>query len=104
VAGGVIARASRLTRKQLARYRCNDCGINVVTIGEFYMLKPELWQGMLGLEWDDNLCIGCLEARLGRKVTLRDMANSPTYPWMRPASDRLRDRLGFGPNPKRRRT
>ena len=43
-----MARAPRLTRKQLAGYRCNDCGINVVTIGEFYMLKPELWQGMLG--------------------------------------------------------
>jgi hypothetical protein len=44
---------------------CNDCGVNVLESGDWYMTPPELWAG-LGLEWDDNLCIPCLEKRLGR--------------------------------------
>jgi hypothetical protein len=79
----------------LAQYQCNDCGVNVVTAGEFYMLKPQIWEDELGLSWDDNLCVGCLENRLGRKVTLHDMGSFPAYKWMQPPSDRLRDRLGF---------
>jgi hypothetical protein len=58
---------ARLSAKELARYRCLDCGVNVVTAGEFYMLNSEIWEGQLGLGWSDNLCIGCLETRLGRK-------------------------------------
>jgi hypothetical protein len=34
-----------LSRRQLARYKCNDCPVNVVTAGEFYILKPEIWEG-----------------------------------------------------------
>jgi hypothetical protein len=58
-----------LTPEQLARYACNDCGSNVVEIGEFYMSPPEIWNGQLGLGWDDNLCLGCLDKRLGRKAS-----------------------------------
>jgi hypothetical protein len=50
--------AQALTRKQLARYACNDCGVNVVTAGEFCMLRNEIWEEQLGLGWNDNLCIG----------------------------------------------
>jgi hypothetical protein len=77
----------------LARYRCNDCSVNVVTAGEFYMLRPEIWGDQLGLGWDDNLCIGCLEKRLGRKVALVDMGCFPRYPWMKPLSVRLLHRM-----------
>ena len=52
----------------LARFDRRDCGANVVTIGEFYMWPPEVWKGELGLGWNDNLCMGCLESRLGRHV------------------------------------
>ena len=41
--------------------------------GEFYMLKQDLWEKKLKLGLNDNLCIGCLEARLGRRVTIGDM-------------------------------
>jgi hypothetical protein len=85
-----------LSKKELARYRCNDCSINVVTAGEFYMLKGEIWEGQLGLGLHDNLCIGCLEKRLGRKVSLRDMGSLQSYPWTKPPSVRLEHRL-FGP-------
>jgi hypothetical protein len=83
----------RLPPKELARFRCNDCGVNVVTAGEFYMLKDEIWEDHLGLGWNDNLCIGCLEARLGRKVCFADMCGPTSYPWMKPMSIRLAHRL-----------
>ena len=74
---------------------CNDCGVDVVAAGEYYMLRSDIWKEQLGLGWSDNLCIGCLEQRLGRTVTLRDFGSFPSYPWMQPASDRLMDRFGF---------
>jgi hypothetical protein len=86
---------TKLSPKELARYKCNDCGVNVVTIGEFYMLTPNIWERQLGLGWDDNLCIGCLEKRLGRKVSMNDMSSFPHYSWMQPTSIRLKHRL-FG--------
>ena len=81
-------------RKKRAKPICNDCGVNALKIGEYYMLKGELWEKKLKLGWDDNLCIGCLEARLGRKVTIGDMAHLPAYSWMYPQSDRLTARIG----------
>jgi hypothetical protein len=87
--------AIHLTPEQLAAYACNDCGSNVVEIGEFYMLRPEIWGAQLGLDRDDNLCIGCLEKRLGREVSLQDMCGIPQEPFMKPISVRLTERLGF---------
>jgi hypothetical protein len=92
--------ATELPPEELARYACNDCAVNVVTAGEFYMLHPAIWEDHLGLGWDDNLCIGCLEARLGRKVSFADMSSFPNYDWMQPSSARLMDRLGFKRNSK----
>ena len=87
--------AVELPPEELGRYQCNDCGVNVVTVGEFYMLHLDIWEDQLGLGWDDNLCIGCLEKRLGRKVSLVDMCSIPNYPWMKPRSIRLMHQL-FG--------
>jgi hypothetical protein len=92
--------AVELTPEELARYACNDCSVNVVTIGEFYMLTDDIWTDQLGLGWDDNLCIGCLETRIGRKVSFADMRSFPSYDWMEPSSARLMDRLGFKRNGK----
>jgi hypothetical protein len=75
------------------RYRCIDCGVNVVAIGEFYMLKSALWEDQLGLGLSDNLCIGCLERRLGRKISLRDLGSFPRYRWMQPLSLRMQHRI-----------
>jgi hypothetical protein len=54
--------------KKLPRYPCNDCGVDVLTIGDWYMASPEIWEKQLGLGWGDNLCITCLERRLGRPL------------------------------------
>lgn len=82
------------------RFACNDCGVNVLTSGEFYMCTAKIWEEQLGLGWRDNLCIGCLEQRLGRKVGPLWQVNSdfslpPNYPWMYPTAPRLLDRYGF---------
>ena len=97
MAEAMTPKPTELPPEELARYGCNDCGVNVVTIGEFYMLKPEIWNDQLGLGWDDNLCIGCLERRLGRKVTFLELNGGflPHYPWTKPPSIRLQHRL-FG--------
>jgi hypothetical protein len=88
-----VKAAVELTPEELARYACNDCGANVVTAGEFYMLRNEIWEDQLGLGWSDNLCVGCLETRLGREISMADCCTFPNYPWMQPTSDRLRRRL-----------
>jgi hypothetical protein len=54
------------------RYECNDCGVDVLKNGDWYMAVPELWEKRLGLGWNDNLCFACLEQRLGRKVQFPD--------------------------------
>lgn len=51
---------------------CNDCGVDVVKAGEYYMLSADIWERTLRLTWADNLCIGCLESRLGRKLSFDD--------------------------------
>jgi hypothetical protein len=90
-------RRQPLPKAELDRLCCNDCGVNVLKIGEYYMLNPKIWEKELGLGWEDNLCIGCLEKRLGRKVgpMLPDFCSCPSYDWMYPTSDRLMDRYGF---------
>lgn len=72
----------KLSRRELARHTCKDCGVNVIEIGEYYMVNPAIWK-KVGLTWTDNLCIGCLEARLGRTLgTLfcGDWCTSPENP------------------------
>ena len=90
-------------------FRCNDCRVDIVKLGEFYMLNPEIWEGELGLGWDDNLCIGCLEKRLGRQVGpmlgrgfTRDFMQPPNYPWLIGWSDRLEAAIRLDERSKRR--
>lgn len=52
---------------------CMDCGADTLPLGcsgraEFYMVTAEVWAaaGAAPFPADDILCIGCLEARLGR--------------------------------------
>lgn len=46
---------------------CMDCTANTSELNEFYMLNDEIWlravPGRAGM-----LCIGCVEARLGRRL------------------------------------
>ncbi len=84
------------------RFICLGCKTNTFSIGEHFMLHDDIWRLVnpptaknptsLGM-----LCIGCVEERLGRKLTPKDFhkcyLNSRTYKTARSA--RLTDRLGF---------
>ena len=70
----------RHRRRMIAAFKCNDCGLNVIRAGEYYMVSPQIWDDWLHLEWNDNLCIGCLESRLGRKLTILDFIVVPHNP------------------------
>jgi hypothetical protein len=69
-----------VNHRQIARHKCKDCGVNVIKIGEYYMVSPQIWQDKLRLTWADNLCIGCLEKRLGRKLRQNDFITWPENP------------------------
>lgn len=69
----------RKSRSEIARYACIDCGVNVIEIGDFCMINPSIWNGQLGLKETDNLCIACIEKRLGRKLRgLGDIISLPS--------------------------
>jgi hypothetical protein len=52
------------------RFRCVDCCVD--TIGEYYMVRNELWAAS-GLGPNDGmLCLADLERRIGRVLTLED--------------------------------
>ena len=81
---------------------CDDCSVGTVPIGEYYMVKAEIWEQAWpgrGKSWHavpghEILCIGCLEQRLGRKLTRTDFTDAPINdPSDRLSSRRLRQRL-----------
>lgn len=77
-------------------HKCLDCGVSTNKIGEHYMLTDKTWYQAHSSE-RGMLCIGCLEARLGRKLTRNDFNDSHVN---RPQpgkffSARLANRLGY---------
>ncbi|MFZ2652031.1 MAG: hypothetical protein WA210_18185 [Burkholderiaceae bacterium] len=81
--------------KEIAWHACKDCSVNVIACGEYCLVNPDIWERKLGLGWGDNLCIGCIERRLGRELGMRDFAGWPNNPAGYSLSDRYRQRLGF---------
>jgi hypothetical protein len=82
---------------------CADCGVGTISLGEWYMVRDDVWeQAWRGrrkwwhsIEGQEVLCIGCLERRLGRTLVAGDFipdvpANDPNKSNM---SERLRERL-----------
>lgn len=54
---------------------CVDCKVNCLKIKEYYMVTDSCWKraGMQPL--GGMLCIGCLEKRLGKKLTARNFTD-----------------------------
>ncbi len=86
----------KFSRREIARHKCIGCGVNVIKIGDYCMLSSDLWNRKLGLKWDDNMCVACIEARIGRKLSLRkhDFTSFPSVEGF-PMSNVLANRLGF---------
>lgn len=61
--------------KKVNHHRCVDCKVNTAKIGEHYMLHNDVWFAAHSNE-RGMLCIGCIESRLGRKLTKQDFNNS----------------------------
>ena len=74
----------------MAKKTCHDCGSRMT--GEYYMVHDEIWEHA-GVGKSD-LCIGCLETRIGRQLQPDDFAEVPVNDGHR-ASDRLLNRLGL---------
>jgi len=91
----------RRKRRRLS-YPCADCGVNTLAIGEYYMVEDDVWNYAW---WRARrlpaarrrrpfLCIGCLEARIGRRLTESDFKRVPINDPDDPdVSVRMRDRL-----------
>ena len=62
---------------------------------EYYMLRPELWRKVC--RFNDMLCIGCVEDRLGRMLVPTDFKLEETFAraMQFPPSHRLKQRLGI---------
>lgn len=74
-------------------FECIDCGIDTKAVNEYYMVQDELWEAHGPVR--GMLCIGCLEARIGRQLTPADFSDCllNTRPFKK--SLRLAQRLGF---------
>ena len=76
-------------------WRCLDCGVDTDAIDEYYMLHNDLW---IQANPNDSgqLCIGCVEGRLGRTLTAADFTDTPINTRNTRRSERLADRLSGG--------
>jgi hypothetical protein len=89
--------AYTFSRREIARHRCRDCGVNVIKAGHYFMLQSEIWQEQFKLGWSDNLCLDCIEKRLGRRLCFWDFLSLPLQTVSGyPPSDALEERLATG--------
>jgi hypothetical protein len=51
----------KMSPGEIDRHRCLDCGVNVILVGDYCPLKPELSHQM-GLGSSDDLCVACTES------------------------------------------
>jgi hypothetical protein len=92
---------------------CKDCRRNIGGLGEWCLLKNSVWErawpgtgqksSCAKMPMKHFLCIGCIEKRIGRRLTRRDFDmrskhNRPLPNRQFPMSQRLRNRLGLRPD------
>lgn len=58
---------------------CWDCGEDTSNIGEYYMVNDAVWKQAVENK-KAILCIGCLEARLNRRLTPDDFSEKLHLP------------------------
>ena len=68
----------KFSKQQIARHVCIDCGVNVIEKGDYTMIDPKIWREQFGLKDKDNLCIDCIEKRLGREIRMGDIISTPS--------------------------
>ncbi|MDO8571929.1 MAG: hypothetical protein Q7R79_04590 [bacterium] len=79
--------------KSRRKFLCVDCGIDTGKIHEHYFIKTELWLTVMPTI-EGMLCIGCLEKRLGRRLSKKDFTDARINdPYYGAKSQRLISRL-----------
>ena len=80
--------------KRYAQFECEGCGR--YCRNEYYTLRRQLWRRVC--RFNDMLCIGCIEDRLGRKLVRADFNLEETFASAThlPLSRRLKQRLSVG--------
>ena len=84
----IVVDAARANALGLSYYRshCVDCGVNTAPAiwcgrqvepalpqsWELYWVKDKVWAAAGMHELDGSLCVGCIEARLGRRLRPKD--------------------------------
>lgn len=58
-------------------YSCARCRTDTREAGEYYMVRPEVWDAATGGDRRVLLCVGCVEERLGRQLTPADFTDAP---------------------------
>lgn len=80
--------------KEYSGFFCLDCNVNTLAIDEYYMVQFSLWREANPSE-EGMLCIGCLENRIGRQLTVDDFIEAPVnyFCKFQGTSERLMSRL-----------
>lgn len=75
-------------------YLCMDCNEDTYDLNEYYVVTDRLWSDAVP-EKNGQLCIGCLEQRIGRKLNSRDFPINIPLNWCftDDGSGRLKDRM-----------
>lgn len=82
-------------RFDVTPFICHGCGVNTSEIAEYYMLTDKMWRQAFPYG-TGMLCIGCVEARIGRKLVPADFGDVPLNMFgVGVKSERLMDRLGI---------
>ncbi|MDY6809333.1 MAG: hypothetical protein SW127_09970 [Actinomycetota bacterium] len=76
---------------EVTNWRCVDCSVDIREIDEFYAVHDDLWLAAAQGDRGGQLCVGCLEVRLGRELTRADFKNKRASLDGR-YSERLRER------------
>lgn len=79
----------------LKDFACKGCGFDTLNNNEYYMVKNEIWLYVNNGRSEGMLCIGCVELRLGRRLTRKDFTDAPIngYEIFKYKSARLANRL-----------
>lgn len=74
--------------------RCMDCLTEVTFLipDEYYMVHDDLWL-RANPDGRGKLCVGCLESRIGRRLTATDFPESPINRRFTAMTERLRSRI-----------
>ena len=66
-----------MARKRRNTFSCIDCRVDCLEIHEYYMVNDSVWSKTGVGPHGGMLCIGCLEKRLGRRLTSRNFTDCP---------------------------